>query len=260
MRAVLIPVVTTLIILATGPALAQVTDKDKQAFRHIVTEQIKTFRDDNAEKAFSYAVSALQERYGTPERFMKQIRTRYPAVFLPKQFTFGKVTDETGRPTQHVNVVGPHGIPWLALYGFEKQSDGGWRVAGVTLRPLDPAKTQKASPAEGERLVAALAPKGGAIRFAASFNKRTRQIVVIKVGEQEAEGKDFDLWLIEGNKPPASLGLVDGKGLKAPAVPAKLQAAFAEGATLAISVEPKGGSTTGAPTGPVIATGPVQKF
>ena len=135
----------------------------------------------------------------------------------------------------------------------------------MALVKVAPKQEQKAQPAEGlpvaeERFVAALAPKGGDVRFAASFNTRTRQIVVIKVGDQEAEDKDFELWFIDGKKAPVSLGLVDGKDLKAPAVPVKLQSAFVKGGTLAISVEPKGGSTTGAPTGPVIATGPIQKL
>ena len=54
------------------------------------------------------------------------------------------------------------------------------------------------------------------------------------------------------------LGLVGGSGKKAAAVSAKLKPDFAAGVTLAISVEPPGGSTTGAPTGPVVAMGPVK--
>ena len=34
-------------------ALAQVTDKDKEAFKHIITEQIEAFRDDNEDGVFS---------------------------------------------------------------------------------------------------------------------------------------------------------------------------------------------------------------
>jgi anti-sigma-K factor RskA len=33
-----------------------------------------------------------------------------------------------------------------------------------------------------------------------------------------------------------------------------------EGAALAISLEPKGGSPTGAPTGPVVALGALKRF
>ena len=33
----------------------------------------------------------------------------------------------------------------------------------------------------------------------------------------------------------------------------------AEGAVLAVSLEPKGGSTTGAPTGPILALGPLTR-
>ncbi len=271
MRAVLI--LFTLIFsipVQNLPTGAQISSKDRETFREIIDAQIDAFHRNDAEKAFSYAVPALKEKFGTPERFMKIVRERYPAAFLPREHTFGEVTEGLGGPTQWVRVVGPHGFPWLALYTFQRKAQGEWKISGVTLRPLDPSKSQKAPPPDSasaesdvpvveERLFAALAPKDGDVRFAASFNIRTREMVVIKVGEQEAGDKDFELWFIDGKKPPVSLGLLDSKDLKAPAVPAKLQSAFVAGATLAISVEPKGGSTTGAPTGPVIATGPIQK-
>jgi anti-sigma-K factor RskA len=52
---------------------------------------------------------------------------------------------------------------------------------------------------------------------------------------------------------PRSLGLVTDASARLP-VPAALRQG-AEGGSLAVSVEPKGGSPTGAPTGPVIYSG-----
>ena len=255
-----------------GPVQAQISGRDREAFKQIIEAQINAFRDNDAEKAFSYAVPALKKRFGTAERFMKVVRDGYPAIFLPRQYLFGDVTGGSERPTQRVRLVGPHGHPWLALYGFERKGyHGTWKITGVTLQPLDQPQIQKvfpsdddeevaeALPAVGARLSAALSHEGGGVRFAASFDTETGKIEVVKIGEQSAEDKDFELWLINGDKPPVSLGLVDGKDLKAPAVPAKLQSEFKAGAKLAISIEPRGGSTTGAPTGPVIASGPIRK-
>ena len=52
-----------------------------------------------------------------------------------------------------------------------------------------------------------------------------------------------------------SLGLIEGGHEVRINLPPELAARVATDATLAVSLEPPGGSPTGAPTGPVIATG-----
>jgi anti-sigma-K factor RskA len=64
--------------------------------------------------------------------------------------------------------------------------------------------------------------------------------------------RSLQLWYVGADAPPRSLGLLtDAARLS---LPASLPGA-AEGGTLAVSVEPKGGSPTGAPTGPVVYSG-----
>jgi anti-sigma-K factor RskA len=66
------------------------------------------------------------------------------------------------------------------------------------------------------------------------------------------ENRALELWRVADGAAPQSLGLID------PATPVLQLAVAAEpGDTLAISVEPLGGSPTGAPTGPVILSGPL---
>ena len=67
--------------------------------------------------------------------------------------------------------------------------------------------------------------------------------------------KSLELWLIEDGKPPASLGVLPADGRGDVLVTASLRDAFAAGKTIAITVEPLGGSPDGKPTGPVIALG-----
>ncbi|MDQ0838749.1 anti-sigma factor [Sphingomonas faeni] len=67
-----------------------------------------------------------------------------------------------------------------------------------------------------------------------------------------------ELWVIGGDGVPHSLGLLSGRPTKL--VPKGVdRGRIAPGATLAISVEPLGGSPTGLPTGPVVATGVVAR-
>jgi anti-sigma-K factor RskA len=70
-----------------------------------------------------------------------------------------------------------------------------------------------------------------------------------------APGHEHQLWIIPPDGTPVSLGMVrPGAPLRMP-VPVQLKPHFRTRATLAISVEPTGGSPTGQPTGPVIASG-----
>jgi len=62
------------------------------------------------------------------------------------------------------------------------------------------------------------------------------------------------LWVIGGDGVPYPLGLLASDATRL-VIPARDRARLSAGATLAISVEPTGGSPTGQPTGPVVATG-----
>ncbi|MEZ6875763.1 anti-sigma factor domain-containing protein [Enterobacter sp. KBR-315C3_2022] len=67
-----------------------------------------------------------------------------------------------------------------------------------------------------------------------------------------ATQNSLQLWLIPGGQAPISLGLLQAD---APTQVTLRHAALAPDATLAISLEPKGGSPTGLPTGPVLYSG-----
>ncbi len=68
------------------------------------------------------------------------------------------------------------------------------------------------------------------------------------------QGRDFELWLIEGGNSPVSLGVLAEDRISQISVPADLAARMGD-AVLAISDEPAGGSPTGQVTGAVLATG-----
>ncbi|VVS96296.1 Anti-sigma-K factor RskA [Sphingomonas sp. EC-HK361] len=66
-------------------------------------------------------------------------------------------------------------------------------------------------------------------------------------------GRDAEVWTIGADGTPRSLGIMPASHILA--VRAADRARLAEGITLAVSIEPSGGSPTGLPTGPVVATG-----
>ena len=85
-----------------------------------------------------------------------------------------------------------------------------------------------------------------------------RDVGLSLVSGERAAGKDFELWMIEGKNAPVSMGIIPaGQTTHIPVTPA-VQQKLAQGAVLAVSVEPTGGSPTGQPTGPVVAAGDLK--
>jgi anti-sigma-K factor RskA len=73
-----------------------------------------------------------------------------------------------------------------------------------------------------------------------------------------ANGQVYELWMLpNGGAAPVSLGLLPMMGEIALPLDAARTAILANTGTLAVSVEPAGGSPTGAPTGPVVYTAPL---
>jgi len=98
--------------------------------------------------------------------------------------------------------------------------------------------------------VAVLTAEGAKPQFVATVDTAKGTITVRRVALEAPPDKSYELWSIEPNAAPKSLGVVEQASLSR-----KLSAAPSGTATLAISLEPKGGSKTGAPTGPVMFTG-----
>ncbi|MGV3551582.1 anti-sigma factor [Rhizobium sp.] len=112
-------------------------------------------------------------------------------------------------------------------------------------------------PDDTERpLVAELAgPQDGAFNLIAAFNAETGRMTVVPVALKQPEPKSLELWIIEDGKPPQSLGLLPDNGNGEIVIEADKRRFFAEGRTIAITVEPFGGAPDGKPTGPIVASG-----
>jgi anti-sigma-K factor RskA len=105
-------------------------------------------------------------------------------------------------------------------------------------------------PAITAPLIATLGAADGPLTFEARYDGAS--LIVARVTGPAAEpSRVHELWIIAPEAAPVSLGLLgdDPVSIPYPMPPA--------GWILAVSLEPTGGSTTGAPTGPVLATGEV---
>ncbi|SMY07738.1 anti-sigma factor [Flavimaricola marinus] len=90
----------------------------------------------------------------------------------------------------------------------------------------------------------------------AGFDPATATLRVIREAAEPRPDRVLELWVIAGDNPPVSLGVLPEDQTVDLPVPVALQGAV-QGGLLAISDEPPGGSPTGAPTGDVLAVGPL---
>ena len=105
------------------------------------------------------------------------------------------------------------------------------------------------------QLVAALNAQGSTVSVVALYNATTGQVRLTTLSGDAVPDKDYELWAIEGSNAPKSMGVIPINQRVDVKVAPDILAGFGPGTTLAITLESKGGSKTGAPQGPVVAAG-----
>ncbi|WP_292504045.1 anti-sigma factor, partial [Mesorhizobium sp.] len=108
------------------------------------------------------------------------------------------------------------------------------------------------------RLVASLAADNSNVKYLAVYDAARQEVGLSHVSGERGAGKDFELWMIEGKTAPVSMGVIPAGQTARMAVTPAVQEKLAQGAVLAVSLEPAGGSPTGQPTGPVVAAGDLK--
>jgi len=150
------------------------------------------------------------------------------------------------------------GVPWWARVTF-------WRsfaltsfalamAFGVTLFTPGPKAPDQA-------IVAVLAGPDAKPALIATALRGERTMTIKVVGAAAVPtGKALELWMLPDGSQPKSLGLIPDSGVGRVTLPAAPDVALANVPALAVSLEPAGGSPTGAPTGPVLYSGKVERF
>ncbi len=108
-------------------------------------------------------------------------------------------------------------------------------------------------PAASPLLMAKLSGAQGV--YVAMFDPVRRQYVLAPVSVAVTPGRSPELWLIPAGGKPIALGVAAFEHV---AQLSQQAGQAGSGATLAVSIEPQGGSPTGQPTGPVVATGKLE--
>lgn len=103
--------------------------------------------------------------------------------------------------------------------------------------------------------IAELAPQGGATAFTVSVLEDREKLLIRAGAVDQLQSQSYELWAVPPSGTPVSFGLINASGETETDVPQDKRALLETGVTLAVSLEPQGGSTTGAPTGPVLFVG-----
>ena len=111
------------------------------------------------------------------------------------------------------------------------------------------------APLTGKELIAALEQDGSGVKFVAFYDENSGTVRLAALSGEAVPQKDYELWAIKGSNAPQSMGVIPVDAKSDIALSAKIKEGFGEGTILAITLEPKGGSPTGAPTGPIVAKG-----
>src|SRR5208282_1786912 len=113
-------------------------------------------------------------------------------------------------------------------------------------------------------LVVVLAGPDAKPALLASTARGSRYLTVAAIAPLTlAADRALELWMLPERGSPHSLGLVSAVapgGMVRIALPAAAEQALQDIPALAVSLEPKGGSPTGLPTGPVLYSGPVKRL
>ncbi|MBZ9935492.1 DUF4864 domain-containing protein [Mesorhizobium sp. BR1-1-16] len=127
--------VLTAFLIAALPlaALAEPSSADKDAFKSLVQGQLQAFRKDDAATAYGKAAPGIQRMFPSPDLFMTMVRQAYPPVYRSSSVAFGEVADGPAGPMEKVYLTAADGTNWIALYTFEKQADGSWKISGCQL-------------------------------------------------------------------------------------------------------------------------------
>ncbi len=219
--------------------------------RVLAAEYTLRLMTSEEERAFELRLAedrALERDVADWVAHFADLADEYMPVVPPKALKARLTTDLFGATDKSTSLWSRLGL-WQ---GFSLAATAAAAVMAVMLI------TQPAPqvPTSGPLFVSEIAAEDDSLRVLAVYDGATGGLRLTATAGQAETGRDFELWAIVGDNPPRSLGVLTDDGTGNILLPDDLQGAVG-GMVLAISDEPDGGSTTGAPTGAVLAVGQV---
>lgn len=205
-----------------------------------------------ARRRFERAVEAdraLAELVARWEAFLTPLAERVPPVAPPAR-VWRSIEARIARRS-----APPAAGLWSSL-AFWRWLGAGFATAAIALLAVT-IGLRGPTPGEAPALVAVLSTPEQAARMIVERSGEALTVRVVAPWPASTES-DLELWVVPKEGAPRSLGVVPKAG-EARLRPAHLDRLLADGVAFAVSREPRGGSPTGAPTGPVLCSGPIAR-
>ena len=103
---------------------------ESEMAKNTISSQIEAFKQNNIEKAYTFAAPNIQAQISNPEVFGSMVKNGYPIIWRPKSFKFTKFQDLGNKFIQRVLFQSYDGRLEIYDYILEKYDDL-WKIAGV---------------------------------------------------------------------------------------------------------------------------------
>ncbi|MDQ2067962.1 anti-sigma factor [Xinfangfangia sp. CPCC 101601] len=118
---------------------------------------------------------------------------------------------------------------------------------------------QRPLPQAPSTVMASLSAEASEVHYMAVYDASTGMVRLAHLAGAVPEGQVFQLWVLQGDDAPVSLGVIPTGATARMAMDDRLRPMLTSQSHLAISLEPLGGSPTDQPSGPVVALGDLQE-
>jgi uncharacterized protein DUF4864 len=125
--------VVAIVLTLAFTAMPAASDDTDDAIRNIILSQIEAFANDDKEAAWSFASEGIKRQTGSVDTFYNMVRLSYEPVYKASSIEFMERVPHDGFQIQVVQLRGPDGKRWRAVYRMVRNDDQ-WRIGGVALK------------------------------------------------------------------------------------------------------------------------------
>ena len=233
-------------------------DRDKRSDGTTAAEYVLQILSADERAAFDRrleAEPALTDLVGVWERRFSDLARRLPHVRMPAAAwqDIERAISSTAAAKEAANPI------WHSIAFWRLIAAAGLLAAAVLALLLAgvPALFTNGASGSAREFVWVLTDGQKRPNFVVGYDEERKRITAIPLDAPAEPERDMQLWLVPASDSAEtrSLGLLQPTGLTTLRVGDNVFEASADPGVLAVSVEPRGGSTAGAPTGPVILQG-----
>jgi hypothetical protein len=108
---------------------------DWAEIKRVIAAQREALISGDGERAFSFAAPSIRDHFGDVATFMRMVRQSYRPLLEARYVEFLEGAVIGGDVVQPLRLVLPDGTVLVAIYGVQRQADGGWRITACVIAP-----------------------------------------------------------------------------------------------------------------------------